>query len=229
MVGARPCPIRIGGSTVGAANLSTGQRRYIRYCVFNRSFLTGVLLGAGIVMKAVTAAEAQSLTPDPSAWRPMSYADLQRPSQVTATYIDIWKDAIEANNRSYRARGDERFAHANAPANEAHFVIWSSRRSAVLSILDTATACVVKSIDRAARLTIKLCPMRIAIYEGLQVRTMEAGSACFLEPDVGSAFDPSSTAAYASYDIPTRTVKLGMIVNHAAVDGCSFNVPLHEP
>jgi hypothetical protein len=172
-------------------------------------------------------AAAQSFTPDPGAWRPMAYADLQRPSQQTATYIDIWKDAIEANNRRYHARGDDRFLNGNAPVAEAHFVIWSSRRSAVLSVLDTATGCVVKNIDPAAHATVKLCPMRIAIYEGVQVRTMDAGHACFLESDASVAFDPASSGAYASYEVSTRTVKIGLIVNHAAVEGCSINVPLH--
>jgi len=138
-----------------------------------------------------------------------------------------WKDAIEENNRNYRARGDERFAAGNAPVTEAHFVIWSARRSVVLSALNTVTGCEVKSVDRVAHVTIKLCPLRMAVYEGVQVRTLEAGRACFLEPEAGAAVDTTATAAYASYDVPTRTVKIGMIVNHAAVDGCSFNVPLH--
>ena len=185
-------------------------------------------MGMGLMTgEAFTVAKAQALTPDPGIWRPMSYADLQRPSQGTATYTDIWKDAIEENNRNYRARGDGRFAAGNAPVTEAHFVIWSARRSVVLSALNTATACEVKSVDRVAHVTIKLCPLRMAIYEGVQVRTLEAGRACFLEPEAGAGVDTTATAAYASYDVPTRTVKIGMIVNHAAVDGCSFNVPLH--
>ncbi len=185
-------------------------------------------MGTGLMTgEAFTVANAQALTPDPGTWRPMSYADLQRPSQGTATYTDIWKDAIEENNLNYRARGDGRFAAGNAPVTEAHFVIWSARRSVVLSALNTATACEVKSVDRVAHVTIKLCPLRMAIYEGVQVRTLGAGRACFLEPEAGAAVDTAATAAYASYDIPTRTVKIGMIVNHAAVDGCSFNVPLH--
>ncbi|MBR1040702.1 hypothetical protein JQ593_18015 [Bradyrhizobium viridifuturi] len=208
-------------------NVSTGERQYIICCTTRRQLAALLLLGTGLMMGELSpAAEAQSLTPDPGSWRPMSYADLQRPSQATATYTDIWKDAIEENNRNYRVRGDKRFAAGNAPVTEAHFVIWSSRRSVVLSALNTATACEVKSVDRAAHVTIKLCPLRMAIYEGLQVRTMEAGRACFLEPEAGSAFDPAATAAYGSYDVPTRTVKIGLIVNHAAVDGCSFNVPL---
>ncbi len=210
------------------ANVSTRQRQYIRCCIKRRWLGFVLILGTGLMMgEALTVAKAQSLTADPGTWRPMSYADLQRPSQVTATYTDIWKDAIEENNRNYRARGDERFAAGNAPVTEAHFVIWSARRSVVLSALNTVTGCEVKSVDRVAHVTIKLCPLRMAVYEGVQVRTLEAGRACFLEPEAGAAVDTTATAAYASYDVPTRTVKIGMIVNHAAVDGCSFNVPLH--
>ena len=133
------------------------------------------------MIELTTAAHPQSLTPDPAAWRPMSYANLQKPSSQTATYVDIWKDAIEANNRAYKARGDLRFSGGNAPVTEAHFVIWSARRSVVLSVLDTAIECSVKQVAPDAHATVKLCPMRIAIYEGLQVKMMDGGRGCFLE------------------------------------------------
>ena len=83
------------------ANVSTSERQYIR-CRSKRRRLGAVLLmGMGLMTgEAFTVAKAQSLTPDPGTWRPMSYADLQRPSQVTATYTDIWKDAIEEDRKS---------------------------------------------------------------------------------------------------------------------------------
>ena len=146
----------------------------------------------------------------------------------TATYMDIWKDAIDRNNRDYRARGDERSGKGNAPAIEAHFVIWSPRRSVVLSILDTAIACSVKAARPEARATVKLCPMRIAIYDGLLVETMDGGQACFLELEWPPATDPAASAAYASYDIATKTIRIGMILNHSPVEGCSVDVPLQQ-
>lgn len=185
-----------------------------------------LLLTAGFVAMLDVEAHAQSVTPDPGAWRPMSYADLQHPSPATATYVDIWKDAIERNNDGYRARGDERFAIGNAPVTEAHFVIWSSRRSVVFSVLDTAIGCTTKAVVPVAHATVKLCPLRIAIYEGLRVRTMDGGRACFLELARGVTPDPTASAAYAAYDVPSRTLKTGMIIDHKAVDGCSLAVPL---
>lgn len=202
------------------------QRRSIRssQLVWRR---VSVLIACVMMMTEVTiAAEAQPLTPDPATWRPMSYANLQRPSPETATYADIWKEAIDANNRAYAARGDRRFTDGNAPVTEAHFVIWSSRRSVVLSVLNTAIGCSVKQVARDVHATVKLCPMRIAIYEGLQVRTMDGGRGCFLELDPGALSDPAASAAYVSYDVATKTLKTGMIVNHKAVDGCSLDVPL---
>jgi hypothetical protein len=172
-------------------------------------------------------ARAQSLTPDPGAWRPMSYANLQNPSPRSATYSDIWKDAIDANNRAYMARGDLRFANGNAPVTEAHFVIWSASRSVVLSVLNTAIACSTKQVAPDARATVKLCPMRIAIFEGVQVRTMDGGSGCFLELEAGARPDRKASAAYASYDTESKTVKIGMILNHQAVEGCSKSIPLY--
>jgi hypothetical protein len=170
------------------------------------------------------------MTPDPSAWRPLSYADLQGSTADTNTYADIWKDAIDDNNRAYLARGDRRFATGNAPATEAHFVIWSPKKSVVLSVLNTATGCVVKETRAAARATVKLCPLRIAVYEGIRVRTMDGGRVCFLElrpapPE--ATVDPVSSLSYASYDVKTKTIKTGVIVDHQGVDGCSVSIPLY--
>jgi hypothetical protein len=183
------------------------------------------MLGGFLSMRS-SDAEAQVATPDPGSWRPMAYAELQYPSPAMATYVDIWKDAIDQNNRAYALRGDHRYFKANAPASEAHFVIWSSRRSAVLSVLDAATLCSVKTALPEMRAIVKLCPMRIAIYEGLQVKTLDAGKACFLELEPSDDRDPSASAAYASYDVARRALKIGLVVDHAALDGCSFDVPL---
>ncbi len=159
----------------------------------------------------------------------MAYADLQRPDPATDTYADIWKDAIERNNRAYADRGDHRFVDGNAPVTEAHFVIWSARKSVVLSVLDTVTGCTLKAVRVAAHATIRMCPLRLAIYEGALVHTMDGGLGCYLElaqPTAGEVADPNRAAAYASYDPATRTVHTGFVVDHEAVEGCSQNIPL---
>lgn len=203
------------------ARLTSPLIQYIRCCIVFTS-----TLGGGFALMEASHAHAQTITADPGAWRSMSYANLQAPSPVTATYVDIWKDAIDENNRHYEQRGDRRFSGGNAPVNEAHFVIWSSRRSVVFSVLDTASQCEPKAAFPEAGATVKLCPMRIAIYEGLQVRTLDGGKACFLELEQGASAGQDASGAYASYDVASRTVNTGVIVNHIAVEGCSFDVPL---
>jgi hypothetical protein len=183
----------------------------------------------GLMIFRPSSPSAQTLTPDPGAWRPLSYADLQSGSSATATYVDIWKDAIGANNRAYAAAGDKHYLSRNAPTTEAHFVIWSPQKSVVFSVLDTANGCTTRYSDRAAGATVKLCPVRIAQYQGAIVSTIGGGKACFLElepPPKGAVVDRTSSAAYAAYDIETKSIRTGMIVNHKAVDGCSMSFSL---
>jgi hypothetical protein len=143
-----------------------------------------------------------------------------------ATYVDIWKDAIDANNTVYRARGDRRYSGGAAPATEAHFVIWSVKRAVVVSLLDTALGCSEMTRNGAVHAVVKLCPMRVVIYDGLKVRTLNAGRGCFLEPAPGATLDPSTAVAYGAYDVAARAVKLGVIVDRRAIGDCSFNIPL---
>lgn len=180
---------------------------------------------AGLVLLGGQAL-GQARTQNPAAWRSLTYSNLQQPGKPEETFFDIWVDAIANNNRAYVARGDRRFLSGNAPVTEGHFVIWTPKRSVVISILNTALGCTLKSRETVVRAIVRLCPMRVAIYEGLRVETMEAGRACLVEPELGSTIDPTSASTSASYDVASRTVKLGTIVNHRAVDGCSFTLPI---
>ena len=201
--------------------MSTKQRQYIRcYLPLKGSGLgwrcARALVAGMMMVQLTTGAHTQSLTPDPGAWRPLSYANLQESSPQTETYLDIWKDAIDANNRAYKVRGDLRYSHGNAPVTEAHFVIWSPTKSVVLSILNTVTGCTLKEVRPAAGAT--------------QVRTLVGGRACFLElasPLAGKSTDPDQAVSYASYDVATKTVKTGVVIDHHALDGCSQNIALY--
>jgi len=193
-----------------------------------RAVNRGIALGlaSALISSAIEPASAQAPTPNPGTWRPLGYANLQKPLARDATYFDIWKDAIEANNAAYQAHGDQRFSAGAAPATEAHFVIWGPKRAVVVSILNTALGCSEKGHATGAHAIVKLCPMRVAVYNGLQVRTLDAGRGCVLEPAPGVSLDPSAAASYGAYDVAARVVKIGVIVDRRAVDGCSFNIPL---
>ncbi len=184
------------------------------------------LLPALLFSALTTPSQSQMLTPDPGAWRPLSYVDLGRPDARAGTYLEIWKDVINATKALYEARGDQRFLHQNAATTEAHFVIWSPKRSVVVSVLNTALGCTLERRDVAAHAVVKRCPMRVAIFDGLQVHALDAGKACFLEAERGSSLDPTNAAAYGAYDVRSRTVRLGIIITHQALNGCSINIPL---
>ena len=211
--------------------LDVGESRAF-YSARKVELIAPTILAAFLALLVPAPSYSEAITQNPGEWRPMAYANLQQPAAATATYADIWKDAIVANNRAYLERGDMRFVGGNAPVTEAHFTIWSAKKSVVLSILNTATGCALKEIQALARATIKLCPLRIAIYEGVQVRTLDGGRSCFLElspAETGAPANPSQSAAYAAYDVATRTVKTGLVLNHQAVEGCSQNISLRAP
>lgn len=197
-----------------------------------QGLLLRLIAFAGATSLAAGSAAAQELTPNPAAWRPVNYADLRQPTKKTATFAEIWKDALDDNNRAYRAKGDTRYGDGNAPATEAHFVIWSAQKSVVMSVLNTVDGCAIHYEDKAVGAIVKLCPMRLAFYDGLLMRVLGGGKSCFLEllPASGTApADPARSVAYASYDVAAKTIRTGLIVNHKAVAGCSSAIPLYPP
>lgn len=195
--------------------------------MIRRHFTTLAL--AALTALSPCAASAQDLTPDPDAWRPVSYTDLQLPGEINRTFAEIWVDHIDRNNKAYIARGDSRFAVGNAPVTESHFVVRSPTKVVVLSVLNTATGCEVIGRDQVARATLKRCPMRLAIYEGDNSQVLDAGSGCYLEfADGQYTPDPARNAAYAAYDIENRTIRTGAILAKEAIDQCIIKVPVPQ-
>ena len=162
-------------------------------------------------------------------WRPMVYSDLRLVSNTTKTYADIWADKITANNKSYAAAGDNRFAVGNAPASEAHFVVRSPVKVVVASILNTVAGCTVIRTDLPMRVSVKRCALRLAIYSSGANSVSDAGTACFIEYGklpTNMTPDQSRNAAYAAYDVVSRTIKTGLVLGGQALDECSINIPV---
>lgn len=182
-----------------------------------------------LCLTAAAAAKAQELTPHPESWRPVVYRDLQIPGLDDRVYVDLWADMIQKNNRLYKEAGDGRYAVGNAPVREAHVVVRGGDKVAVLSILDTATACAPLATDAAGNISVKMCPMRLAFWNGAKA-TITQAKGCYLEPGpkpTNFTPDPSYAASYASYDVATKSIKLGVILAHHAVDKCSQTVLLY--
>ena len=178
---------------------------------------------------AAAAAQAQELTPHPENWRPIVYRDLQIPGPQDQIYAELWADVIQSNNRRYLAAGDRRFLLGNAPVREAHALVRGGDKVALLSILDTATHCVAVTRDPSSDLSVKMCPMRLAIWNGSSTTLREA-KGCYLEPGAGarkSMANSSHAASYTSYDVVTKSIRLGVILGRRVIAKCSQTVPLY--
>lgn len=189
--------------------------------------LAALLLSAFASDALAQAAASDALTP--KSWRPVSYADLQLPSPATQSFADIWADAIVANNAAYLKRGDVRFQAGNAPVTESHAVVRSPSRTAIVSVLNTATGCKTIATDAPGHATLKRCPMRVATFDGVHNLVGEAGAGCFIEyapPPANASLDPSRNVAVSSYDAETRTIRVGVVFAKKIVDDCQINVPV---
>ena len=172
-------------------------------------------------------AGAQNITSDPLTWRPVSYHDLQLPSEDAKSYASIWADRLDANNRAYRARGDLRYVVGNAPAGEAHFTIKTPAQTITLTVLNTRTGCAPFAKYASANVTILSCPMRIAFWDKGKLTINEA-TGCYLERGIGNySSDPSASVSYVSFDVNMRAFKTGVIVAHKPIDGCSHVIPVY--
>ena len=191
-----------------------------------------ILPGLAVMIGNPTIAPAPepSLTPNPDKWRPAVYRDLQIPGPLDAPFAGVWADMIDKNNRSYAAAGDTRYVVANAPVREAHFIVRGGDKIAMVSVLNIATACKTIATDVAANINVKMCPMRLAFWQGPRGSVRQA-LGCYLEPGAEPGNftpDPSYAVSYASYDVATKSIKLGVILAHKAVEKCSQIVPLYQ-
>lgn len=184
------------------------------------------LFTAAALTFSVVPAFAQSSAKDD--WRLLVYDNLAQPSSLTASYTDLWSDQIDANDRAYIAQGDAQYSSGHAPASEAHFVVRSPERAAVLSILDTATGCTTITVFQDVNIIVRSCPLKIAIYENGSKTVTEGRRGCFLELTAQKPGEPISGASYAAFDPKTRSIKIGTIVNHKPVPECQATIPLYE-
>jgi hypothetical protein len=178
----------------------------------------------------VAPAQEPGLTPNPAKWRPVVYRDLQIPGPLDAPFVGVWADMIDKNNRRYAAAGDTRYVVANAPVREAHFVVRGGDKVAMLSVLNIATACKTIATDGAANINVKMCPMRLAFWQGSKGSVRQA-QGCYLEAGAQPGNftpDPGYAVSYASYDVAIQSIKLGVILAHRAVEQCSQIVPLYQ-
>lgn len=186
--------------------------------------VAGLTCGAPSIAFAQTAGQFD--------WRDMTYADLRLPNEAARPYAEIWADRLSANNEHYARAGDTRFTAGNAPAVASAFVVRSPTRVVVLSVFNAVSACRTVRQDDRHKVTVKRCPMRLAIYDqgqgGAAGSVLDAGDGCFLEfGDPRRAFTSDREAgSYGAYDLATRTIRTGLVIGGQAVVGCDLAIPI---
>ncbi len=134
-------------------------------------FLLGV--AAGLLLRT-TASGSESFTPDPERWRPVAYSDLRLPRGEAESYASIWQDRLDQSNSkpapdslSGRPVADPSLGYAvgNRGASEWHFTINFQTKLAALTVLDAPGVCTDEFASPAAGVKIKVCPMRLAMFE----------------------------------------------------------------
>ena len=174
--------------------------------------------------------QGQELTPHPENWRPNR---LSRPANSGAAGSSLCRplgrrDPEQQPPLPRRGRSTL-LPRQCTGARSACCSCAEATRSRCLSILDTATDCVAVTRDAARDISVKMCPMRLALWNGPKATIREA-KGCYLEPGAGSGHftaDPSYAISYASYDTNTKSIRLGVILAHRAIEQCSQTVPLY--
>ena len=177
-----------------------------------------VLLLLAIAVSWSAAALAADDAANPRAWRPMIVTDLRLPGPSGQAYANLWADHINRNNDLAVKAGVSRRIVGNAPIREAHIVVRNATTVATLSILNAPAACQPHQGSRE----VMTCPLRLVVHRN-ETPTIREATGCFAN---GTGTD--GTGSYASYDVETRTIRLGTLLRHQAVEGCSKNIPVTE-
>jgi hypothetical protein len=194
-------------------------------------------LAAGFVLLPATAASPESFTPDPERWRPVAYSDLRFPRGEAESYASIWQDRLDESNSKRApeplpggAFPDSSLSYAvgNRGASEWHFTINFQTKLAALTVLDTPNVCTDEYPSPELGVKIKVCPMRLAVFESDRYALVIEGAACFIEKQPQAPIeDSSATRTEVSYDVTVRAFKIRYMVSHVEIPQCAQTVPLH--
>jgi len=147
----------------------------------------------------------------------MVITDLRLPGPAGQVYAHLWADLITKNN-DFAVKAGTRRLVGNAPIREAHVVVRNATTVATLSILHAPAVCQPHNGSPL----VHACPLRVVVHRN-GISTIREATGCF------AVFNPTDgTGNFASYDIETRTIRIGTLLRHDAVEGCSKNIPVSE-
>ena len=181
--------------------------------------MSRLLMTAFILMLSEVggAAHAQS----DGAWQTMALSDFREPSQTDPLQTMVWPDAIRDAN-AYATRELKK----NLNGKNAWVTALSTRfedkgRSIIISTVLTR-ACESGANHAGAGVERSICPLRLVVHRN-GISNIREATGCFA---VSNPIE--GTGNFASYDVETRTIRLGTLLRHDAVEGCSKNIPVTE-
>jgi hypothetical protein len=206
------------GGRQGAPWLSTA---HMRFALMRAS--------AALTLFAGAAAAAQDYA-NPADWVAASYTDFAVEDENNAPYFNIWRNEIGLNNETAAAKGIVIPGGYQAPLAEAHWALHSAPTIAAVTILNAG--CDSRPVFSNAGVVVTLCPTRTVLWTGPIRNVKDQPKSCFLKPltlaqaPPGSSFADAKTGMFMSYDVTTRSIKTGVIVDNKVLDACSHYLPL---
>jgi hypothetical protein len=154
------------------------------------------------------------------------------PQGEAESYASLWQDRLDESNKN-PAPGKPgtplnlSITVGNRGASEWHFSINFQTKLVAISVLSTPHVCTDEYSSPTPGITIKVCPMRLATFEGGSYSLVD-GAACFVQKEPNAPVeDSTATVTYASYDAATRSIHLRYTVSHQEIARCAQTVPLH--
>jgi len=147
----------------------------------------------------------------------MVVTDLRLPGPASSVYAHLWADLITKNNELSAKSGARRLV-GNAPIREAHVVVRNATNVATLSILSAPSLCQPHNGSSL----VQACPLRLVVHRNGS-STLREATGCFVQTN-----PTEGTGNFASYDVEARTIRIGTLLRHDAVEGCSKNIPVSE-
>lgn len=185
--------------------------------MYRRLAPTTLLVLASLSLSISPASSADEPS-NPRSWRPMVVTDLRLSGPASSTYAQLWADLIAKNNELFSKKGAPRRVVGNAPIREAHVVVRNATTVATLSILHAQALCQPHNGSRE----VLSCPLRLVVHRNGASSIREA-TGCLAETNAAAG-----TGSFVSYDVEARVIRLGTLLQHQAVEGCSKNVPVSE-
>ncbi len=151
---------------------------------------------------------------------PMTFQNLQVPSQDTANTASVWSDKITANNALFV----DNPSMAPKPGRNAPFITESAffqagSRQVLVSVGSSLGSC---DSDNSGTKTYGMCAVRLAVVANGRTTVSDAGQACFVYPTEADKGD----ASFATLGPDGNSVHLTAVVAGAPVPDCDLTLPL---